>query len=104
MHNLEFKILECQNPEFKILECQNLEFRILVVQNLEFRILDCQNPEFKILDCQNPEFEVFWKTKLATGADETQDGRDGGFFASTKPNQQWRIQHATQSTDLGVIS
>ena len=31
LHNLEFKILQCQNPEFTILEChstcQNLEFK-----------------------------------------------------------------------------
>ena len=44
----------------------------LELHNLEFKILDCQNPEFKILDCQSPE------TKRGTGADETQDGGDGG--------------------------
>ena len=39
MQNLEFKILEGQDPEFNILGGQNLEFNILEGQNPEFKIL-----------------------------------------------------------------
>ena len=39
MQNLEFKILEGQDPEFNILEGQKLEFNILEGQNPEFKIL-----------------------------------------------------------------
>ena len=79
LHNLEFKILDCQNPEFKILNCQNPEFKILAYQNPEFNIQAFQNPEFKIWHSkilnsrfktakiqafQNPEFKILAFQKL----------------------------------------
>ena len=70
MQNLEYKILEYQNPELNILEgyashdpTSSTSFKPYRVhikegQNPEFNILRGQNPEFNILEGQNPEFKI----------------------------------------------